>query len=171
MTAARRQLTRNTARIFVALATPPLCAAAAHAVAAHPPALELRLAYPPPSGRAVDALAIFAHNSRVAALVLGATLLAATLPATARGLAVLLIAVAAINLALVSAVILADGSRAEIAILPHGLLELLAYSLAGAGFLHARDHGPASDARLLLKTTAAVAAVLVFAALVEVSPW
>ena len=68
-------------------------------------------------------------------------------------------------------VLLADGTRAAAAVLPHGAVELIAYSLGGAGFVHARELGPASHLGLLVATTAAVLALLGLAAAIEVTPW
>ncbi len=95
-------------------------------------------------------------------------MLAIAIPGSGRWLAVLLAAVAAINVALVSAVILADGPRAQAALVPHGPIELVAYSLAGAGFMHARAHARDTNVRLLVGTNAAVIALLAIAAVAEV---
>jgi uncharacterized membrane protein SpoIIM required for sporulation len=143
----------------------------AHAAAPRGARPDLGLTYPPASERPHDALTIFINNGRVGVLVLGATVLAATVPRTAPPFALLLAAIAALNVGLISAALLADGPRAGAALLPHGALELLAYSLAGAGFTHAHERGPASDVGLLVTTTAATIVLLGLAALTEVSAW
>jgi hypothetical protein len=165
---AHRQLVTDAGRLLAALAVVPMCAAGVHALTGGAPWLDLGLAYPAPTGSAGDALAILAHNARVKGLIAGATVLAIAIPGSGRWLALLLIAVAAINVALVSAVILADGPRAQAALVPHGPIELVAYSLAGAGFMHARAPARDTDVRLLVGNGAAVMVLLAIAAAAEV---
>jgi hypothetical protein len=162
-----RRLIRDAAAIFAVLSVPLLAATAAHFAA---PSVDLGLSYPAGNGNARQALEILFNNARVAGLVAGATILAAAVPATARGLTWLLAAVAVLNLTLLGAVLLADGIQAAAAVLPHGTVELIAYSLGGAGFVHARERGPASHPGLLVATTAAVLALLGLAAAIEVNP-
>jgi hypothetical protein len=162
---------RDTARVFLALATLPTAVTVVRALG--PTARQARsgwLAYPPATGRFADAAAILAGNARVAALVLGATLLAASAPATATPLALLLAAAASLNVALLCVALTADGTSAALALLPHGPVELLAFSILAAGFLHARRHGRATSPRTIAITTATGLLLLAVAAALEVTP-
>ena len=79
-------------------------------------------------------------------------------------------ALAALNVALVCTIIAADGARAAEALLPHGPVELLAFSVFGAVFLEARRDQRTLALTQLVLATASGATLLVAAALLEVTP-
>lgn len=166
-----REVTRDTVRVFGLLLVVPAAAAimtlSAPRAAEHP---SLELAFPAPTGRAADAAAILAVNGRVLALIAGATVLARTIPATAAWLGCVLTGVAALNVALISVAIASAGDRVLLALLPHAPLELLAYSLAAAGFLQAARNGTASSLGLVIRLTVGALALLALAAVLEVTP-
>ena len=117
-----------------------------------------------------DAIGILLVNGRVLALVAGATILAWTTPRAGVWLAAMLTAIAALNIALISVAIADSGVPAVLALAPHAPLEMLAYSLAGAGFLHVRRRATAAQARPTIALFAAAGGVLTIAAAVEVTP-
>jgi hypothetical protein len=162
---------RDTTRVLVALAAAPAATAVTQQVAPRLlPDVDLGLAFPRPTGRAGDAAAILATNGRVLGLIAGATVLACTIPATANWLAIVLATVAALNVALICLAIADAGEHALRALLPHGPLELLAYSLVAAGFLHARRDGTAANFGLLIRLAGSALVLLVLAAGLEVLP-
>ncbi len=171
MTAHAHALRRDTTRVLLALAAAPAATALAEGVVPRAlPHVNLGLAFPRPTGRPTDAAAILATNGRVLGLIVGATALACTIPATATWLAVVLTTVAFLNVALICLAIADAGRPALLALFPHGPLELLAYSLAGAGFLHARRHRREANVGLLVKIAGGAIALLAVAAWLEVMP-
>jgi hypothetical protein len=164
-------LCRDSACLFCTLALLPAVTTVVRLIAPGAfPATRLALSYPPPTGRLTEAGEILLANCRVAALVIGASVLAATVPATTRSLTGLLIAIAGLNLTIVSVAIASDGARATAALLPHAPVELLGFSLAGAGFLDARRNGRATHPRTIAKAAAAALVLLAAAAVLEVTP-
>jgi hypothetical protein len=97
------------------------------------------LTLPAPRGTWAHAGDILLNNVRVTVLPLGAALLVARLPVAGRRvLDVVLIAVLALNAALVGAALGAYGWPLARALAPHGLLELAAFAIAGAAYTAAR---------------------------------
>lgn len=161
--------TRDTGRAFLAFVTPPVFTLVARTAAPELfPSTSLGLDYPAPSGSLNEAAWILLANARVAALVIGATILVTSAPMTRTPLTVIVALVAAINGAQVCIAIADDGTRAAIALLPHGPVELLAFSRLAALFLAARRH-PVTPRTIAIATVTGVA-LLAVAALLEVTP-
>ena len=144
MTAARSttpMLARDAARLAGAFAAATLIAAAVIALVAYLVGARLHsgLSYPQPTGQPADALAILTANARLAALPMGAALLAPALTRPGRrALALVVIVVVAANAIELAVFIAADGSRALGALAPHTPLEVLALSVPAA--LYRRAH-------------------------------
>src|SRR4051794_32099023 len=121
-------LRSDTARLFALLALFPAATLAARTVLSRPfQDGSLNLRYPTPRGSLTDAAAILLENTRVAALIVGATILVATVPAARLPLTLILAGVAGLNVAMISIALADEGTRAALALLPHGPVELLAF--------------------------------------------
>ena len=171
MNSRARAVRRDTGWIAYSMLAPPLTTALVRAAAPglfEP--LDLGLAFPQPSGRIADAGPILLNNARVLALFVSFAVLSWSIPGYANGAAVILAATVCFNVGLICVGVADGGARALSALLPHGPFEALAFSLAGAGFLHARREGREADLGLVIGLAGVALVLLAFAAWLEVTP-
>ena len=165
-------LARDAVRLAGAFAAATLIAAAVIALVAHLVGARLKsgLPYPRPTGQPADALGVLAANARLAALPMGAALLAPVLtPLARRALAGVVIGVLTANAIEIAVFIAADGTRALAALAPHAPLEVLALSVPAA--LYRQTHrGRGLPLREAMLAAVASVAVLAAAAALEVTP-
>jgi hypothetical protein len=175
--AARRDDLRVTARIGAAiLAATVAVAALVHLVEAAPARDFLGFTFPGVPARVGEAVAIFAHNTRIAGAAIGFALVNQTpwlidpdAPAGRRRITtlcdVVVSGVAAQSLLVSAAALGAYGDRMVAAIMPHGPLELVAFSLALCLYAQSRRARLAPSRAAVLVTASLT--VLAVAALVE----
>ena len=178
MTAATR---RADLRLTAAIGAAILCAAIAiaaplHLLAAAPARDFLGFAFPGVPARLDEAVAIFAHNARITGAAIGFALvnqgpwlIEPDAPARRRRVTtlcdVVVAGVAAQSLVVSAAALGAYGDRMVAAIMPHGPLELVAFSLALCLYVQSRRARLAPARALTL--VAASLTVLAVAAVVE----